>query len=90
MPASVMPIVVLRILRILAGLNYRADKKTPEGRLYGGQRRNRTVDTRIFSPLLYQLSYLATFQEFELYRPLLGFARFDAPEFEHRLLLAAP
>lgn len=25
----------------------------------GGQRRNRTVDTRIFSPLLYQLSYLA-------------------------------
>ncbi len=26
----------------------------------GGQGRNRTVDTRIFSPLLYQLSYLAT------------------------------
>ena len=25
----------------------------------GGQRQNRTVDTRIFSPLLYQLSYLA-------------------------------
>ena len=25
----------------------------------GGQRRNRTADTRIFSPLLYQLSYLA-------------------------------
>ena len=25
----------------------------------GGQGRNRTVDTRIFSPLLYQLSYLA-------------------------------
>ena len=24
-----------------------------------GQGRNRTVDTRIFSPLLYQLSYLA-------------------------------
>ena len=28
--------------------------------LFGGQGRNRTVDTRIFNPLLYQLSYLAT------------------------------
>ena len=27
--------------------------------LFGGQGRNRTIDTRIFSPLLYQLSYLA-------------------------------
>ena len=26
----------------------------------GGQRRNRTADTRIFNPLLYQLSYLAS------------------------------
>ena len=26
----------------------------------GGETRNRTEDTRIFSPLLYQLSYLAT------------------------------
>jgi hypothetical protein len=26
---------------------------------YGGQGRNRTNDTRIFSPLLYRLSYLA-------------------------------
>jgi hypothetical protein len=26
----------------------------------GGQEWNRTTDTRIFSPLLYQLSYLAT------------------------------
>ena len=26
---------------------------------FGGQRWNRTTDTRIFSPLLYQLSYLA-------------------------------
>ncbi len=25
----------------------------------GGQGRNRTTDTRIFSPLLYRLSYLA-------------------------------
>ena len=29
------------------------------GRVNGGQGRNRTNDTRIFSPLLYQLSYLA-------------------------------
>ena len=29
----------------------------PDG--YGGQGRNRTTDTRIFNPLLYQLSYLA-------------------------------
>ena len=29
------------------------------GLLFGGQGRNRTTDTRIFSPLLYQLSYLA-------------------------------
>jgi hypothetical protein len=27
--------------------------------LTGGQGQNRTADTRIFSPLLYQLSYLA-------------------------------
>jgi hypothetical protein len=26
---------------------------------HGGQRGNRTPDTRIFNPLLYQLSYLA-------------------------------
>ena len=26
--------------------------------LYGAQGRNRTTDTRIFSPLLYRLSYL--------------------------------
>ena len=26
----------------------------------GGQGRNRTIDTRIFNPLLYQLSYPAT------------------------------
>src|SRR4051794_15351466 len=28
----------------------------------GGQGRNRTADTRIFSPLLYQLSYLAPYR----------------------------
>ena len=27
--------------------------------VYSGQGQNRTADTRIFSPLLYQLSYLA-------------------------------
>jgi hypothetical protein len=31
----------------------------------GGQGRDRTADTRIFSPLLYQLSYLAPFSEFQ-------------------------
>jgi hypothetical protein len=35
----------------------------------GGQGRNRTTDTRIFSPLLYRLSYLAVNRR--LYRPLL-------------------
>ena len=29
------------------------------GEINGGQGQNRTADTRIFSPLLYQLSYLA-------------------------------
>ena len=32
--------------------------------IYGGQGRNRTTDTRIFSPLLYRLSYLARTGEF--------------------------
>ena len=32
------------------------------GGLGGGETRNRTGDTRIFSPLLYQLSYLAETQ----------------------------
>ena len=31
----------------------------PYCRPLSGQGRNRTADTRIFSPLLYQLSYLA-------------------------------
>jgi hypothetical protein len=35
----------------------------------GGQGRNRTTDTRIFSPLLYQLSYLATGEGRVLNRP---------------------
>ena len=29
---------------------------------YGGKGRNRTADTGIFSPLLYQLSYLAVYR----------------------------
>ena len=33
---------------------------TVPGKKVGGQTQNRTGDTRIFSPLLYQLSYLAT------------------------------
>ena len=38
------------------------DGKTPLRIKFGsgGQGRNRTIDTRIFNPLLYQLSYLAT------------------------------
>ena len=37
------------------------EKKAPHRAylFFGGQGRNRTTDTRIFSPLLYQLSYLA-------------------------------
>ena len=35
----------------------------------GGQGRNRTADTRIFSPLLYQLSYLAVMVGFLLIEP---------------------
>ena len=31
--------------------------------MFGGQERDRTADTRIFSPLLYQLSYLANVLE---------------------------
>ena len=41
-------------------------KKTNDGKslvLIGGKARNRTGDTRIFSPLLYQLSYLAGAKE---------------------------
>ena len=57
-----------KILELKYGLNKNyseikaiADLIKSELRLLinGGQRQNRTVDTRIFSPLLYQLSYLA-------------------------------
>jgi hypothetical protein len=36
----------------------------------GGQGRNRTSDTRIFSAVLYQLSYLAVGQNTEVYQAL--------------------
>ncbi len=36
------------------------DQHRKEGAMNGGQGRNRTTDTRIFSPLLYRLSYLAS------------------------------
>ena len=36
------------------------DARSAIGTKEGGERRNRTADTRIFSPLLYQLSYLGT------------------------------
>ena len=36
-----------------------ANTERSEAQWSGGQGRNRTIDTRIFSPLLYQLSYLA-------------------------------
>ena len=33
----------------------------------GGARRNRTADTRIFNPLLYQLSYGATCMQYFMF-----------------------
>jgi hypothetical protein len=51
-------------------------KKPPRGWFFsrtGGQGRNRTADTRIFNPLLYQLSYLAN-REAKLYRLIWKFA----------------
>ena len=40
------------------GLNEKSTKKPPEKVAFNGARgRDRTADTRIFSPLLYQLSY---------------------------------
>ena len=46
----------------------------------GGQGRNRTTDTRIFSPLLYRLSYLATVLQIHL----------DLPAATHTRILALP
>ena len=36
------------------------DKRRFKAKIYGGETQIRTGDTRIFSPVLYQLSYLAT------------------------------
>jgi hypothetical protein len=43
-----------------AKCGFAAGKEALSGRRNGAQGRNRTTDTRIFSPLLYQLSYLGT------------------------------
>ena len=45
---------------LISGIEWHADHLM--GWRDGGQGRNRTTDTRIFSPLLYQLSYLAVFR----------------------------
>ncbi len=52
----------VRELRAGPALARRAGSAPPANTsacFYGGQGRNRTTDTRIFNPLLYQLSYLA-------------------------------
>ncbi len=48
----------------------------------GGQGRNRTTDTRIFNPLLYQLSYLA-FTVGSGLKPLLHYSRSGLKPFLH-------
>jgi hypothetical protein len=45
----------------------------------GAQRRIRTTDTRIFSPLLYQLSYLGLFRQTKLRWPDFIKAPWGAP-----------
>jgi len=47
-----LPLMTTRGLRRAANSPTKSDD-------YGGQGRNRTADTGIFNPLLYQLSYLA-------------------------------
>jgi hypothetical protein len=42
----------------------RARKWLISGKIESGQGQNRTADTRIFSPLLYRLSYLARSLEY--------------------------
>lgn len=41
------------------------EKNNDYNSLHGAQTRDRTTDTRIFSPLLYQLSYLGTLSYFQ-------------------------
>ena len=47
--------------------NYVNTKKpfSDENGILGAQTRNRTADTRIFNPLLYRLSYLGKYYNFE-------------------------
>lgn len=52
-------IIHSRHLRCGTAAENSRQKITALKRFFGGQRRNRTADTRIFNPLLYQLSYLA-------------------------------
>ena len=66
-PVSDSPRVRHRRARMVRGL--RPEPDANQKLRGGGQGRNRTIDTRIFSPLLYQLSYLATG----------GWARTDRP-----------
>ena len=50
------------VLSVAASPRAQVEKPLPLAEstvLDGGQGRNRTTDTRIFNPLLYQLSYLA-------------------------------
>ena len=47
-----------------------------------GQGQNRTADTRIFSPLLYRLSYLARSVETEILRKSIGESRFASSSHE--------
>ncbi len=59
-----MAFVTLMIIELVLGCcvvkwGVRRNWERP-GNSNGGQRQNRTADTRIFSPLLYRLSYLAT------------------------------
>lgn len=49
------------------------------GKGNGAQRRIRTTDTRIFSPLLYQLSYLGLFRQTKTREPDFMKAPWGAP-----------
>jgi integrase len=48
-----------KILDTAGNIRQQAAEREANSLIDGGQGRNRTTDTRIFSPLLYQLSYLA-------------------------------
>ena len=50
----------LKVLDNPRKINYKASNFHPVALLIGAEAQNRTGDTRIFSPLLYQLSYLGT------------------------------